>query len=157
MAHYAESSGGGRSRSRVQAGRNFGLDPVGELSGFPLVPCPDCGLARVVEGRTKKDSENHGRLYFKCPRNGFPKLCGFYRFEKQYFQKLKDLGVIVVRPSQWAEMVNEEVDSVQSPNDDKLKKSLEQKMDNVMWRMNLFLACVVFMLFGSVLMYYAMK
>ena len=46
------------------------MDPVGELSGFPLIMCPDYGIARVVEGRMKKDSENHGRLYFKCARNG---------------------------------------------------------------------------------------
>jgi hypothetical protein len=53
------------------AGRNHSidLDPVGELSVFPLVPCPDCGMARVVEGWTQKEGENHSRLYFKCARN----------------------------------------------------------------------------------------
>jgi hypothetical protein len=71
MLHYADSSGGARTRSRVQGCWNccnhfLGLDPVGELSDFPLVPCLDCGLARVVEGRTQKEGENHGRLYFKC-------------------------------------------------------------------------------------------
>ena len=45
------------------------MDPVGELSSFPLIPCLDYGLARVVEGRTKKDGDNHGHLYFKCARN----------------------------------------------------------------------------------------
>jgi hypothetical protein len=61
---------------------SVGLDPIDELSGFPLIPCLDCHLARVVEGRTK-DSENYGRLYFKCARNGmsclldFPKLALF--------------------------------------------------------------------------------
>ncbi|CAO2047580.1 unnamed protein product [Urochloa humidicola] len=135
------------------------MDPVSELSGFPLVRCPQCGLARVVEGRTKKDTENHGRLYFKCPRNGFTKLCGYYGFEKQYFQLLKDLGVVVIRPSQWGELVNqeEEEESVDSPNDDKQKKALEQKMDNVIWKMNVFFECVVFMFVGGVLMYCAMK
>ena len=70
----------------------------------------------MVEGRTKKDGDNHGRLYFKCARNGvssvycpspivtvrvltlvffkFPKLCGYYRFEKQYFEQLKEKGII---------------------------------------------------------------
>ncbi|CAL5084521.1 unnamed protein product [Urochloa decumbens] len=158
MAQYAESSGGRRSRSRVQAGRNVELDPVGELSGFPLIRCPVCGLARVVEGRTKKDTENHGRLFFKCARNAFPKLCSYYGFEKQYFQLLKDVGVVVVRPSQWAEVVNEEEEgSVDSPNGDKQKKTLEQKMDSVFWKMNVFFACVVFMFVGGVLMYCAMK
>jgi hypothetical protein len=56
MSHYADSSGGARARSRVQScqsihNHSIGLDPVGELSDFPLVPCPDCGMARVVEGR----------------------------------------------------------------------------------------------------------
>jgi hypothetical protein len=59
----------------------IGLDPVGELSGFPLVPCPYYGMARVVEGQTQKEGENHGRLYFKCARNSvssllcLPNLC----------------------------------------------------------------------------------
>ena len=82
MSHFTESSGGGQARSRLQGARSthigskhgIVLDPVGELSGFPLIPCPDCGLARVVEGRTKKDGDNHDRLYFKCARNGVTSL-----------------------------------------------------------------------------------
>jgi hypothetical protein len=74
MSRYADPSGGSRARSRVQGCRSsrnhsIGLDPVGELSGFPLVPCPDYGMARVVEGRTQKEGENHGHVYFKCARN----------------------------------------------------------------------------------------
>jgi hypothetical protein len=82
MSHYADSSGGARVRSRVQGCRSrrnhsIGLDPVGELSGFPLVPCLHCGVARVVEGRTQKEGENHGRLYFKCARNSVSSLLCF--------------------------------------------------------------------------------
>jgi hypothetical protein len=74
MPHYADSFGGARARSRVQGCRSsrnhsISLDPVGELSGFPLVPCPDYGMARVVEGRTQKEGENHDCLYFKVARN----------------------------------------------------------------------------------------
>jgi hypothetical protein len=74
MSHYTDSSGGARVRSRVQGCRSsrnnsIGLDLVGELSGFPLVPCSDCVMARVVEGRMQKEGENHSRLYFKCARN----------------------------------------------------------------------------------------
>jgi hypothetical protein len=74
MAHYADLFGGARARSRVQGCRSsrnhsISLDPVGELSWFPLVPFPDCGMARVVEGRTLKEGENHDRIYFKCARN----------------------------------------------------------------------------------------
>jgi hypothetical protein len=66
-------------RSRVQGCRSsrnhsISLDPVGELSSFPLVPCPDCGMARVVERRTQNEAENHGRLYFKCARNSTSSL-----------------------------------------------------------------------------------
>jgi hypothetical protein len=68
--------------SRVQGCRSsrnhsIGLDPVGELSCFPLVPCSDCGMARVVEGRTQKEGEKHDRLYFKCPRNSVSSLLCF--------------------------------------------------------------------------------
>jgi hypothetical protein len=78
MSHYADSSGGARARSRVQGCRSshnhsISLDPVGELSGFPLVPCPDYGMV-LVEGRTRKEGENHGRLYFKCARNSVSSL-----------------------------------------------------------------------------------
>jgi hypothetical protein len=31
-------------------------------------------MARVVEGRTQKECENHGRLYFKCARNSMSSL-----------------------------------------------------------------------------------
>jgi hypothetical protein len=79
MSHYADSSGGARARSRVQGCRSsrhhsIDMDPVSELSGFPLVSCSDCGMARVVEGRTQKEGENHGRLYFKCARNSVSSL-----------------------------------------------------------------------------------
>jgi hypothetical protein len=76
---YTDLSGGARARSTVQGCRSsrnhsIGLDPVGELSVFPLVPCPECGMARVVEERTQKEGENHGRLYFKCVRNSVSSL-----------------------------------------------------------------------------------
>jgi hypothetical protein len=86
-------------------------------------------MARVVEGRTQKEGENHGRLYFKCARNSvssllchpnlswgsyvllilhYAKNCGFY-----CLQMLKDVGVIIFRPSNWADAVDEVVDSVE--------------------------------------------
>jgi len=64
MSHYAESGRGGRARSRLQgrlestrSGRIAAdhADPVGELSGFPQIPCPECGQAQVIEGQTKKE------------------------------------------------------------------------------------------------------
>ena len=53
----------------------------------------------------------------------FPKLCGYYRFEKEYFQQLKNRGIIIVRPSNWAELLDEEEGLVDSPNGDTKKKT----------------------------------
>jgi hypothetical protein len=38
---------------------------------------------------------------------------GFYRFHKEYLQMLKDAGIIVFRPSNWADTVDDVVDSVE--------------------------------------------
>jgi hypothetical protein len=61
-------------RLSEQHNYSIGLDLFGELSSFPLVPCPDCGMSRVVEGRTQKEGGNHSRLYFKCARNSVSSL-----------------------------------------------------------------------------------
>lgn len=90
----------------------------------------------------------------------YPKQCGYYRFEKEYFQKLKDIGVIVVWPSNWAEQLDEgeEVDSGDCQNVDKQKsKALEEKMDNVIRKMNLFFWTVLCVLVGCLVMYAVMK
>jgi uncharacterized membrane protein YgcG len=73
---------------------------------------------------------------------------------------LKDAGVIVFRPSNWADAVDEVVDSVeyqigsgeqrQALEDKQRKKSLE-KMDNVIWKMNLIIVVVVCVVFGCLL------
>jgi hypothetical protein len=106
-------------------------------------------MARVVEGQTQKEGENHGRLYFKCARNSvssllclpnlsygsyvllilqYPKYCGFYRFHKEYLQMLKDVGVIVFRSSNWADAVDEVVDSVECQiGSDEQRQALEDK------------------------------
>jgi hypothetical protein len=70
----------------------------------------------------------------------YTKNCGFYRFHKEYFQMLKDAGVIVFRSSNRADAVDV-VDSVECPigsgeqrqalEDKQRKKALEEKMDNV--------------------------
>jgi t-SNARE complex subunit (syntaxin) len=83
----------------------------------------------------------------------YPKYFGFYRFHKEYLQMLKDAGVIVFRPSNWVDAVNEVVDSVecqigsgeqrQALKDKQRKKALEEKMDNMIWKMNLIIVAVV--------------
>jgi hypothetical protein len=44
----------------------------------------------------------------------YTKNCGFYYFHKEYLQMLKDAGVIIFRPSNWADAVDEVVDLVES-------------------------------------------
>jgi len=83
-------------------------------------------------------------------------LCGYYRFEKQYFQQLKDLSIVIVRPSNWAEVVEEEA-SVGSLDGDKKRKELEHKLEKLMLKMNMLIACVVCVVFGCVVMYAVMK
>jgi hypothetical protein len=43
----------------------------------------------------------------------YAKNCRFYHFHKEYLQMPKDAGVIVFRPSNWADAVDEAVDSVE--------------------------------------------
>ena len=84
-------------------------------------------------------------------------MCGYYQFEKQYFQQLKDLSIVIVRPSNWAEVVEEEA-SVGSPDGEKQqRKELELKLEKLMLKMNMFIACVVCVVFGCVVMYVVMK
>jgi hypothetical protein len=80
---------------------------------------------------------------------------------------LKDAGVIVFRPSNWAHAVDEVVDSVeyhigsgeqrQALEDKQRKKALEEKMDNVIWKMNLIIVAVACVVFGCLLGMYAVK
>jgi hypothetical protein len=43
----------------------------------------------------------------------YTKNSGFYRFHKEYLEMLKDVGIIIFRPSNWADVVDEVVDSVE--------------------------------------------
>jgi hypothetical protein len=79
---------------------------------------------------------------------------------------LKDAGVIVFRPSNWADAVDEVVDSVecqigsgeqrQALENKQRKKALEEK-ENVIWKMNLIIMVVVCVVFGCLLGMYAAK
>jgi hypothetical protein len=80
---------------------------------------------------------------------------------------LKDAGVIVFRPSNWADTVDEVVDSVecqigsgeqrQALEDKQRKKLLEEKMDNVIWKMNLIIVAIICVEFRCLLRMYAAK
>jgi heme/copper-type cytochrome/quinol oxidase subunit 2 len=79
---------------------------------------------------------------------------------------LKDASVIVFRPSNWADAVDEVVDSVEcqigsgeerQALEDKQRKKAQEKMDNVIWKMNLIIVAVVCVVFGCLLGMYAAK
>jgi hypothetical protein len=58
----------------------------------------------------------------------YAKNCGFYRFHEEYLQMLKDVGVIVFQPSNWADAVDEVVDSVECQiRSGKQRQALEDK------------------------------
>jgi hypothetical protein len=91
----------------------------------------------------------------------YTKNCGFYRFPKEYLQMPKDAGVLVFRPSNWADTVDKVVDleeyqigsgeQRQALEDKQRKKVLEEKMENVIWKMNLIIVVVVCVVFGCLL------
>jgi len=85
-------------------------------------------------------------------------MYGFYTFEKGYFQKLKDEGIIVIWPANWEdENLEEEESSVHCANGDQNRTELEHKMDSLMWKMNMFFVCVACVVVGCVFMYAVIK
>jgi hypothetical protein len=91
MSNWASSAspsgGGGTGASRMlqrlppESSSRLHLEeyPLGKETGLPLIPCPECGLARVIERRSEKETtENYLRVYFKCPRNGVSIALLFY-------------------------------------------------------------------------------
>jgi hypothetical protein len=71
---------------------------------------------------------------------------------------LKDACVIVFQPSNWADAVDEVVDSVECQiGSGEQSQALEEKMDNVIWKMNLIIVAVVCVVFGCLLGMYAAK
>jgi hypothetical protein len=80
---------------------------------------------------------------------------------------LKEDGVIVFRLSNWADAVDEVVDSVecqigsgeqrQALENKQRKKALEEKMNNVILKMNLIIVAIVCVVFGCLLGMYAAK
>jgi hypothetical protein len=80
---------------------------------------------------------------------------------------LKDIGVIVFWPSNWADAVDEVVDLVecqigssehrQAREDKQGKKALKVKMDNVILKMNLIIVAIVCVVVGCLLGMYAVN
>ncbi|KAG2604036.1 hypothetical protein PVAP13_4NG033000 [Panicum virgatum] len=93
------------SRCRLESAASRGSAPTadqgallfGKETGFPLIRCDQCGLERVIELRSWTE-KNYVRVFFRCPRNiiGAPDRCGFYFWQREYFEKLVSMGKIPV-------------------------------------------------------------
>jgi hypothetical protein len=76
---------------------------------------------------------------------------------------LKDVGVIVFKQSNWADAVDSVECQIwsgeqrQALEDKQRKKALVEKMDNVIWKMNLIIVALVCVVFGCLLGMYAAK
>jgi hypothetical protein len=134
MAQQGASSGGRLPGSGSSAPRRQVADPYphyphfGEESGLPLIVCPYCKRARVIELRTQQDSAtNYSQIYLKCARNEkwvsltlvfpfwlfdlakidffplvvqLPERCDYYRWQKAYFLELIEDDQIQLCPSE---------------------------------------------------------
>jgi RNase P/RNase MRP subunit p29 len=74
-----------------------------------------------------------------------PKLCGFYRFQKEYLDELIRKKAVVIKSQQIDE---EEVGSDGNVQDEE-RNELEKKLANLTWKMNCLL--VVFGIFVLVM------
>ncbi|CAN6373061.1 unnamed protein product [Urochloa humidicola] len=167
MSHRAESSSASRATRRQErvvssVHEQSVAYPVGKETGLPLIVCPECHLARVIELRVKKETPNKGRSFFKCARNGIPKLCGFYRFQKEYFDELVDKKIIQVRCEQIEELAeelegDELVDKKIIHVDDEGMQDLEKKLEKIMWKMNFVIVFVAIVVLGVVLKSFVKK
>ena len=52
-------------------------DLFGDETGLPMIQCPECKRERVIERWSKKQNENLGRVYVKCPMDSGVSGCVF--------------------------------------------------------------------------------
>ncbi|CAD6333260.1 unnamed protein product [Miscanthus lutarioriparius] len=71
-----------------------------------------------------------------------PKLRGFYRFQKEYFDELVHKKIIRVSCEQI-----EEIEEPKTVKDEGVK-DLEKKLEKMMWKMNCFIVCLAIVVFG---------
>ena len=68
-----------------------------------------------------------------------PKLCGFYRFQREYLDELVEKKIVRICCQQIDEHGGEEDEA---PAEDEGMKQLENKMERLMWKMNIFISCI---------------
>jgi hypothetical protein len=80
-----------------------------------------------------------------------PKLCGFYRFQKEYFDEFVDKKIIRVSCEQIEEI---EESKVGTDGGETVKaegmKDLEKKLEKMMWKMIFFIVYLAIVVFGVV-------
>jgi len=66
-------------------------------------------------------------------------MCGFYRFQREYLDVLMEKKIIRICCEQIEEL-GEEV--VEAATQDEGMKQLENKMERMMWKFNIFIVCI---------------
>ena len=83
-----------------------------------------------------------------------PKLCGFYRFQREYLDELVEKKIVRICYQQIDEH-GEEKD--EAPAEDEGMKQLENKMERLMWKMNIFIDCIAVVVLAFVVKSVAMN
>ncbi|XP_062218970.1 uncharacterized protein LOC133918885 [Phragmites australis] len=99
-------------------------------TGLPLIRCPTCKLATMIE-LTTKNTPNRGRKFFKCPRNQpyIPNGCNFYAWLEEYEQVVANGGMLVDsawRPNAIPDRTESTVEKLEEAS---MKKEAEKKED----------------------------
>src|SRR6266542_812613 len=125
MSHAESSIGGASCRTR----------PILQLRGVPLVRCPVCRSARVIE-LIARTPTNNGRRFFKCPL----RPCNFFMWQDQY----EDLIGVYTYEGGSADAIPVKAEVV-----DRLEKKLDRVMLFVQAIVCLVSLVVVFMLVAA--------
>jgi hypothetical protein len=83
------------------------------------------------------------KLGFNCAILQFPKLCGYYKFQREYFEDLQSKNIVIVCIDKLQDMEEEgeqpmvvqAVANSTAGNDG--KTVLELKMENLSWKLNM--------------------
>ena len=89
-----------------------------------------------------------------------PKLCGFYRFQREYLDELVEKKIVRICCQQIDEHGGKE-DEAPGENEgmkqDDGMKQLENKMERLMWKMNIFIGCIAVVVLAFVVKSVAMN
>jgi len=81
-----------------------------------------------------------------------PKLCGFYRFQREYLDELVEKKIVRICCQQIDEHGEDEAPAV-----DEGMKQLENKMERLVWKMNIFIGCIAVVVLAFVVKSVAMN